>query len=70
MPDSPDVTEVEGEASEGKVLQAIAGEGNLYVMVIFEMTDGEDGPELSIRVPSNASPGVMRAMLERTAGML
>lgn len=57
------VTEIDGEDSEGRVLQAIAGTHNLYVMIVFDF-DEDDG--FSIRLPSNApSVEIMKSMLER-----
>jgi len=64
-----EITEVIGEKSEGDVLQALAGEGNLYAMVIIEFREGEGGPEMNIRLPSNAPgtetlKGILRRALE------
>ena len=59
------VTEVEGEKSEGDVLQALAGQENYYALVVFEFEEGDDGPEMKIRLSSNVSNATMKAMLVR-----
>ncbi len=67
MIDETPVTEVQGEESEGKVLQAIAGEGNMYFMLIIEFDD--DGA-MNMRLPSNMSEASIKAAMSRVQEIL
>lgn len=67
MTDGTEVTEETGEDAEGNVLQAIAGPGNHYAMIILSFD--EEGA-MSIRLPSNLNTPSVKALLIRTADML
>ena len=61
-------TEAPEDDLEGRVLDAIAGEGSIYVMIVA--VPSEDGEGFDLRLPTNSDVKTVKSLLRRTMELL